>query len=54
MNGPNPCPDFNIAPQQIFVKEVIRKLKDNMFESPHHSSLAFSLLTPPDKVCSSS
>lgn len=32
------------------MKEVIRRLKDNQFESPHHDALKMSLVTHADKV----
>eukprot|EP00668_Euglena_longa_P041333 GGOE01054399.1.p1 GENE.GGOE01054399.1~~GGOE01054399.1.p1 ORF type:complete len:291 (-),score=60.19 GGOE01054399.1:153-1025(-) len=35
---------------QVFVKEVIRKLKDNQFQSQHHDALKMSLVTHADKV----
>ena len=35
---------------QVLVKEVIKRLKADMFVSPHHDALKMSLLTPADKV----
>ncbi len=37
-------------PCQVFIKEVIRKLKADLFVSPHHDALKMSLLTHADAV----